>query len=408
MSENESNAHKERSSTAGAAVTGPENDKPWGKFPSQERRDKLDLRLAEWASMSDSDKSSRLGPFNWDWGKNFWLSGADVFYLAARSLVQPDCTIADATEHLSHPTVYQHVYLPDLHLEHARLRNAHLEHAVLRQANLEQADLIGAHLEGAYLWQAHLEGADLRGAYLDAATVLREVTIKTPTHGTVCVADVHWGGANLAVVQWTVLRRRLRGIYRHFVDIQVGDEGLAWEPIHRRRLPHSLAALDAHLRLWQAPALSHLEPAARANRQLAAAMRDQGMNDEADHFAYRAQVCQRDVYLQRLRLGRWLFSWLLFIIAGYGYRPLRTLFWYAAIIVGFALAYMHFGHINGQPFEFDEALVFSVTSFHGRGFFPGTLSLKDVVTKLAAAEAMVGLLIEFSFIATFTQRFFGK
>jgi hypothetical protein len=31
-----------------------------------------------------------------------------------------------------------------------------------------------------------------------------------------------------------------------------------------------------------------------------------------------------------------------------------------------------------------------------------------VVTELAAAEAVVGLLIEISFIATFTQRFLGK
>jgi hypothetical protein len=51
--------------------------------------------------------------------------------------------------------------------------------------------------------------------------------------------------------------------------------------------------------------------------------------------------------------------------------------------------------------------VFSVTSFHGRGFFPGSLDLKDVVVKLAALEAVVGLPIEISFIATFTQRFFG-
>jgi hypothetical protein len=52
--------------------------------------------------------------------------------------------------------------------------------------------------------------------------------------------------------------------------------------------------------------------------------------------------------------------------------------------------------------------VFSVTSFHGRGFFPGTLSLEDTLTKLAAPEAVIGLVIEISFIATFTQRFFGK
>ncbi len=42
-------------------------------------------------------------------------------------------------------------------------------------------------------------------------------------------------------------------------------------------------------------------------------------------------------------------------------------------------------------------------------FFPGPdASLKDPLTALAAAEAVIGLIIEISFIATFTQRFFGK
>jgi hypothetical protein len=49
-----------------------------------------------------------------------------------------------------------------------------------------------------------------------------------------------------------------------------------------------------------------------------------------------------------------------------------------------------------------------VTSFHGRGFFPGVIRLDDPITVLAASEAVVGLVIEVSLIAAFTQRFFGK
>jgi len=52
-----------------------------------------------------------------------------------------------------------------------------------------------------------------------------------------------------------------------------------------------------------------------------------------------------------------------------------------------------------------------LTSFHGRGFFPGLenkASLDNPLVVLAAFEAVVGLFIEISFIATFTQRFFGK
>jgi hypothetical protein len=62
---------------------------------------------------------------------------------------------------------------------------------------------------------------------------------------------------------------------------------------------------------------------------------------------------------------------------------------------------------TGYPFSPLEAAVFSLTSFHGRGFFPGGLSLDDPVTVLAALEAVIGLFIEISFIATFTQRCFG-
>jgi uncharacterized protein YjbI with pentapeptide repeats len=50
----------------------------------------------------------------------------------------------------------------------------------------------------------------------------------------------------------------------------------------------------------------------------------------------------------------------------------------------------------------------SVTSFHGRGFLPGPFALSSPVTALAALEAVIGLFIEISFIATFTQRFFGR
>lgn len=45
------------------------------------------------------------------------------------------------------------------------------------------------------------------------------------------------------------------------------------------------------------------------------------------------------------------------------------------------------------------------------GFFPSLSSetnLHNPLVMLAAAEAIVGLLIEISFIATFTQRFLGK
>ena len=53
--------------------------------------------------------------------------------------------------------------------------------------------------------------------------------------------------------------------------------------------------------------------------------------------------------------------------------------------------------------------MFSMTSFHGRGFFPGNnILLDDPLTVLAAFEALVGLIIKVTFIVTLTQRFFNR
>jgi hypothetical protein len=163
-------------------------------------------------------------------------------------------------------------------------------------------------------------------------------------------------------------------------------------------------------------AVAH-EGVVRAYRQLAAQLRAQGMNEVADRFLLRAQIRQRGVLLRRFRLPQYLGSWILAILAGYGYRPGRTIFWYLAVIAGFTVLYMQ--ATNGwipfglpapsalAPLPWYEALILSVSSFHGRGFFQPLQSLGDPIAALAAIEAVVGLFIEISFIATFTQRFFG-
>ena len=82
--------------------------------------------------------------------------------------------------------------------------------------------------------------------------------------------------------------------------------------------------------------------------------------------------------------------------------------WYLVTIFGFALAYFAVGHLPVWP----DAIVYSLTSFHGRGFLPSldgqVVTLHYPLVVMAALEAIIGLLIEISFIATFTQRFFGR
>ena len=78
------------------------------------------------------------------------------------------------------------------------------------------------------------------------------------------------------------------------------------------------------------------------------------------------------------------------------------------MILTIATTFFIIGHTVGPVLSPLGSFVFSMTSFHGRGFFPGGITLDDPLTVVAAFEAFIGLLIEVTFIATLTQRLFGK
>ena len=79
--------------------------------------------------------------------------------------------------------------------------------------------------------------------------------------------------------------------------------------------------------------------------------------------------------------------------------------WYLGVIIRFALIYHALGGISLFP---PDAYICSITSFHGRGFLRVQANRTSPHNPLVMLEATVGLMIEVSFIATFTQRFFGK
>ena len=64
------------------------------------------------------------------------------------------------------------------------------------------------------------------------------------------------------------------------------------------------------------------------------------MSEQADRFTYRAQKLQRDRYRIQRHFGQWLFSWMLFLMAGYGYRLGRIVVAYALIVGVFAAAFL--------------------------------------------------------------------
>lgn len=291
-------------------------------------------------------------------------------------------------------TQLQGAILKGAHLEGADLYRAHLAAADLGQAQLRNANVYRAQLEATNLGGATLQGAILKGADL-AGTHLAGVIWSDERGIGPQLADVQWG-TNLARVDWSQV-------------MVLGDEAVA----RQKRDEEGKRKSEREI-------LRDHQAAVRANRQLAVALQGQGLNEEAAHFAYRANVLQRDVlwfqmiqpktaFQQRLRkLSTWVFSHLLNLLAGYGYKPERSFLAYLLVIVGFTGLYLLTSHFTLPHLRWDEALVLSVSSFHGRGFFTQTITLGDAYARLAVTEAVLGLFIEVSFIATFTQRFFGK
>lgn len=282
-------------------------------------------------------------------------------------------------------------------LEGASLRRAQLKGADLSFAQLARANLSGAQLKTAKLTRAQLGSADLSFAQLEGAD-LTEAILGTEDHIGPRLADIQWGAINLSVIDWSQV-------------IILGDEDDA-----RQRYDMDMLGDKK----TNGTRLDEYQTAVRANRQLAVALQAQGLNEDAARFAYRANVLQRKVLWlqmvqpktslqQRIRkFGAWVFSHLLNLVAGYGYRPERSLLAYLLVIFGFMGLYLLTSHFTTPHLRWDEALVLSVSSFHGRGFFTQTITLGDAYARLAVTEAVLGLFIEISFIATFTQRFFGK
>ena len=310
--------------------------------------------------------------------------------------------------------------LEGAHLEGANLLGAHLEGTNLEGAHLEGTNLEGAHLEGANLAKAHLEGANLagaslkgkfaptdflkqvrhwdkdvltpvnlQGAFFNNATVLEDIILGDEQFGFVSLADIHWGGANLSVVQWETVT-------------MLGDERKASQT------------------KW----LYNYRCAVRAYRQLATALQEQGLHEEAAPFAYRAQVLHRSVLwrqmMQLRRQGRkgigrlaqktmeYLFSWLLYLFTGYGYKPLRALFAYVFIIGAFMIVYYVLGKVHGEPLTWEQLLTVSMTSFHGRSFFTDQIGLSTSQEFTAVIEGFVGFIMEVSLIVTFARNYFKK
>ena len=357
--------------------------------------------------------------------------------------------------------------LYEAHLKGAYLYAAILKGAKLRGAHLEGADLHEGHLEGADLQKAILGGnetlplTNLRNVFFDEATNLRDITLGNLEHGFVRLADIHWSDVNLAVISWgpvTMLgderdahqcrqngeswKVQLNMLYQairanHQLVAILQDQAMLEEAdyfgyraqvLHRKVLQLQLLMQLQKTWIWKLGVGIGLAIVGlwrwfqttgvwRAMVQVGHGIynvwrwfQTTGVwraMVKIGHGIYR--LCQWILELGSvLRKGvSLIFAMFLGLLAGYGYKPERTFFWYLLVVFGFAEVFFLFYH----PQTFSDALILSLTSFHGRGFFPGALGGDphlEPAAPVAVVEAIVGLMIEISFVATFTRRFFGK
>lgn len=291
------------------------------------------------------EQIGELAPGKWPWGLD--LRGADLRGLDLRGLplagMQGGLTweqwsTTNLTQAEAAAVHFEDADLRNAHLECAELRAAHLERAYGREAGFQGTDLFRAHLEGASLYWARFAGvgfptderasgmthpgqtpvlppADIRRSLLDGATNLHAVSLGDRVGGGVRLADVQWGEANIARVDWP-------NVYI------LGDE-------HKARIRRT----SAGTRKNRARRLEEFGDSVRGNRQLAVVLRAQGMNEVADRFAFRAQLCQRVVLRYEHQYLRYFGSWLLDLVSGYGYKPIRSVITYLLVILSFATAY---------------------------------------------------------------------
>jgi uncharacterized protein YjbI with pentapeptide repeats len=344
---------------------------------SRKERQGLDLRGALLAGidLSDLPLTRTIGGIP----RNSWLSTTPKQKEAA-AIHLKDAILSRAHmegselggAHLERANCYK------AHFEYSFFRDAYLGRAYFRQSYLVGANFRLARLQGTNFRYADLQRAVLKEAFMDSATTLSDAIIGNGNENGIVTADVRWNDANLAVVDWSRLKIS-------------GDEYRAKNSLEHDEIgEHSM----------EKEQLSHL--AVRAYRQLAIALRNQGVNEEADRFAYRAQVMQRTVFRLQNNFGQYLFSLLLDLIVGYGFKPVRWIYIYIGIVVIFTVLHS----IVGMPhLPLFSAISMSVLDLHGRPFLSSPSGVEGTI---AIVEAFIGLIVEAILIAIVTQRILGK
>jgi uncharacterized protein YjbI with pentapeptide repeats len=306
--------------------------------------------------------------------------------------------------------------LEDTLLTGALLEGSDLEYANLRRAQLSSASLQRASLRGAVLSFAHLEGADLRGAIFDSTTSLEGAFLSGALFDQAVLGDV-----NLTVVDWSAVpplgdqtRAEVASVAEE-TEITPADLRPTDQVLHRQ---------PEYLMVWRDVAkpdeqrAEEYHAAARAYRALSVALRSQGIPREPTRFHYWSELMERrSLYHQARRElatkrrraalsvgARWMFSFLLGTLTGYGDRLGRLALTYIGIVLAFAALFVAVNRLSLTPSNSFDSLSLSVTAFHGRGLLASSDHIARSGAWLAAIESVTGLFVEALFVAAFTRR----
>ena len=318
------------------------------------------------------------------------LRGASCFHV---TLVDAELSEADMSNLHSYEADLSSANLAGANLRGANLTYGNLSGAFLMMVNLSNADLFEANLSDVDMRFADLSGAALRGATMNASTKLDGIILDPHTK----LGDIRWNETSLLQVNWNNIWKGQQ--------LHLGDEDLI-----NRTIPD-----DDKLRFpTRKERLKSMHDAVRAYRGLGKELRDQNLSQEASWCRLsEKRLERRTLFLQRTP-GSFLAgcgSALLDLVSGYGEIPARTFIAYLTVILSFAglnFFVTHTLETKLSPLRWDESLVLSLTSFHGRGFFPGSIPLGDWAARIGALEAVIGLFIELILIATFSRRFLSN
>ncbi len=395
-----------------------------------------DPDVARW--LGGGDARWPFGPFSTNRTEDD-LTGADVFWLAARALAGLGGSIDAAAQRLREarkplggvevldltqlelqgatmsganldgallrgaqmqrselwPASLRGAELEDTLLTGARLEVSNLDEANLRRAQLSSANLKHASLRGADLSFAHLEGADLRGALLDSTTSLEGAFLSG-----VLLDQVVLGGVNLTTVDWAIVpplgdqtRAEVASIAE---ETRLTDaELLPTDQVIYRESEYLVVWRDVAKPDDQRAEEYHA--AARSYRALSVALRSQGIPREPTRFHYLSELMERRSLYHQARpkfaskrwraalsaWARWMFSLLLGALAGYGDRLGRLALTYIGVVLVFAALFVAVNHLALTPSTSLDSLSLSVTAFHGRGL----LASSDHITRSGMARS---------------------